>query len=144
MTNGRATVDDLTAAVDLPSGIRGAVSVRRVLRAVLMGWGFTDPDWLSSAVLVAGELVSNAIRHAGGGLALLVRAGDTRVWVAVVDGSPVRPVRRVADSGAGGTGVAGGGRGLLIVEALSARWGTDAHAGGKRVWATLMPYPTRG
>jgi len=134
MTSGPPAVADLAAAVDLLSGIRGVGTVRQALRAVLRGWGFTDADWLDAAALVAGELVSNAVRHAGGGRALLLRARGGHVWVSVVDGSSARPVRSSTEG-------ADGGRGLLIVEALSVRWGSAGHPGGKRVWARLVPYP---
>ena len=39
------------------------------------------------------------------------------------------------------TGGGDGGRGLLIVEALSSRWGTEPTDGGNCVWAELAIEP---
>jgi hypothetical protein len=36
---------------------------------------------------------------------------------------------------------ADGGRGVLIIEALSSGWGVHDHHGGKRVWVQLRPHP---
>ena len=70
------------------------------------------------------------MRHADTPVHLEVEVGAT-VRVEVCDGSAIVPAVRqpVAD--------AEHGRGLLIVEALSLRWGVDRTAGGKRVWVEV-------
>lgn len=59
------------------------------------------------------------------------RAAEYRVRIGVVDFSKQRPVR----------GTAGpedeAGRGLVLVDALAAEWGTELLPWGKRVWAEL-------
>jgi anti-sigma regulatory factor (Ser/Thr protein kinase) len=82
--------------------------------------------------LVATELVANALRHAGTDMTLrldLIRGG---VRLEVEDGSvrPLRP-RPAGPSDEGG-------RGLLLVDALSSRYGVEGEAKGKRVWAELL------
>jgi len=51
--------------------------------------------------------------------------------LAVHDGSPGHPQIRPFDAHASR------GRGLQLVATLAARWGCDAEAGGKTVWAEL-------
>lgn len=81
--------------------------------------------------LLASELLTNAVLHgsASEGIGLRVRwcAESLRVWVSdperaeplVLHPAPVDP----------------GGRGMAIVDAMSSRWGVDAHDGeGKSVW----------
>jgi hypothetical protein len=70
---------------------------------------------------------------AGGVLQLLIRADQGGgLYIAVCDGSSRAPVMREL------TGDAEGGRGLQIVQRLSARWGVETDdAGGKRVWVEL-------
>ena len=81
---------------------------------------------------VTSELVSNAIRHAGApavNLELMRLTDSGAVVVVVDDPSPDPPVLRdLADD-------AENGRGLHVVEALSARWGWTAQDPGKAVFA---------
>lgn len=83
--------------------------------------------------LVVSELIGNAYQHAPGHETVeleVVRHADT-VTVRVNDGSALRPMMRAA------TEDDTTGRGLMIVEALSSRWGFDDHEGGKQVWAEI-------
>jgi anti-sigma regulatory factor (Ser/Thr protein kinase) len=82
---------------------------------------------------VVGELVTNAVRHGGGCVAFSVESHDGHVTLAVADGSSVVPRRRRPDDR--------GGRGIAVIEGLSARWGVHDHQGGKRVWVELAPCP---
>ena len=88
-------------------------------------------DVCDDAALLVSELVNNAILHAGTELLVeLSRAGNT-ILIAVTDGS-TRPVRLRTSAPQ-----AKAGRGLLLVDALSTRWGVTAWPTGKRVWAEL-------
>lgn len=94
-----------------------------------------DQDCIDDAVLVASELVANAIRHT---VPLDRSAIDVRwdvvtdtVLIQVEDGSSTPPRRREPGERQPG------GRGLGIVEALAAEWGVDPTARGKRVWARV-------
>lgn len=126
-------MSELTAHVDLPLGCTAPAVARRVLGTTLPLWGFTDQPWLDGASLVVTELVSNAVRHGGGCVSLELRAHEAQVTLSVADGSAVVPRRADPDDA--------GGRGLLIIEALSQRWGVEDHRGGKRVWVLLPPHP---
>ena len=84
------------------------------------------------------ELVANAVQHAcedgTKAIGVILAHAGIPAWartVAVSDCSPQVPVRR--DTPAGSEQ----GRGLQIVEALSAHWGWRCGGGGKVVFAVL-------
>jgi anti-sigma regulatory factor (Ser/Thr protein kinase) len=89
------------------------------------------------AAIITSELVANAVQHACQdgtktiGVILTHAGTPAAVTVAVSDSSPQVPVRR--DTPAGGEQ----GRGLQIVEALSAHWGWRQEGSGKAVFAVL-------
>lgn len=62
-----------------------------------------SPDATDSVVLVVSELVTNALRHAGGVCSLRLAARPDAIEVAVADPSPARPCMRTPDLN-GGTG----------------------------------------
>jgi anti-sigma regulatory factor (Ser/Thr protein kinase) len=110
-----------------------AGSARRALHSAAMFGAAAEPD----ALLLVSELVTNSIVHAGhsGRDAIRVRAANdgstTRVEVcdrARGESLPMRPAPPP---------FATGGRGLLLVDALSDRWGMDTCARGTCVWFEL-------
>lgn len=77
------------------------------------------------------ELITNVVRHVPGRrcrICFLLRPGGVRVEVA--DGCPEMPAPAIGD------GLGEGGRGLVIVDAVTERWGVDVCPGGlgKTVW----------
>jgi anti-sigma regulatory factor (Ser/Thr protein kinase) len=85
------------------------------------------------AALLAGELVTNAILHARTGFEVRVTAVEDGARVEVLDDSPALPMAGTLAAGALS------GRGLMLVQTLSTRWG--AHPGpapGKTVWFELF------
>lgn len=93
------------------------------------------------ALLLASELVTNSVRHsgsaaAGGVVTVTVAAGDEVVRVEVTgrsgDGVPVLPPAS-ADADYEGES----GRGMLLVDALSARWGYQRGGGLATTWFEL-------
>ncbi len=92
---------------------------------------------VSDAALVLSELISNALRHATPLPGFTLRAcwrvlGDA-VEVAVSDGGG-ETVPTVNEP----VGWSVGGRGLGIVDRLSARWGVSDEGGETTVWALLQ------
>jgi anti-sigma regulatory factor (Ser/Thr protein kinase) len=84
------------------------------------------------ACVIASELVTNAIRHAGTPLHVTLAIADGRFLLAVRDGSPLPAVPTHPDP------QTPGGRGLLLVGEMSQAWGSVALPdGGKVVWAAL-------
>ncbi|MFC9292545.1 SpoIIE family protein phosphatase [Streptomyces sp. NPDC057011] len=99
---------------------------RHLVLAQLAAW---DLDELAfSTELIVSELVTNAIRHAGGQVRLRLIRADT-LTCEVSDSSNTQPRMRRARSSEEG------GRGLYIVAQLSHRWGSRYTAGGKTVWS---------
>ncbi|WP_175436402.1 SpoIIE family protein phosphatase [Streptomyces hawaiiensis] len=104
---------------------------RRFARRTLRSWGVTvDYD---AALLVVSELVTNALVHTDGKVRMDLTLVNNRLRIAIADASPRSPV-----SPASIGWEATGGRGILLVEALTATWGTLPVSGGKQVWAELV------
>jgi anti-sigma regulatory factor (Ser/Thr protein kinase) len=115
----------------LPSAVPSA---RLHTRQIVWEWGLTA---LTETVeLLVSELVTNGIAAtppagAVSPVRLWLLSDGTQILILVWDASPHPPVPAEVD------GYAESGRGLLLVEALSERWGSyaTAQAGGKIVWA---------
>jgi anti-sigma regulatory factor (Ser/Thr protein kinase) len=125
-----ATETTSLVAFTLPGTPYSVRMARFYVRAAL---GYHDlGDYAEDVETVASELVSNAIAHAGAltfGLELLRLEDSRTVAVVVTDPSPHPPVKHdpAADVERG--------RGLLVVEAMSARWGWTPNDPGKAVFA---------
>ncbi|MEW2708609.1 ATP-binding protein [Streptomyces koyangensis] len=107
----------------LPCTPESAPTARRLIRQALA----------DDACLIANEMVANACRHTRSPLirVSVTRLDGTRVEIAVTDRSRVLPARKPAAPDALD------GRGLLLVDAIAARWGADPQRWGKRVWAEV-------
>jgi anti-sigma regulatory factor (Ser/Thr protein kinase) len=91
-------------------------------------------DMIETASLVVSEVVTNAVIHARSDAELLLERTPAALRISVVDHGDGLSKRQ-------GTAGSHGGRGLLIVEALSSRWGTEPTDDGNRVWAELSIEP---
>lgn len=95
----------------------------------------SDEDLIALVVLLADEVVTNAVLHGEGPIDLAVDTNEERVKVTVRDRSEARPVpgepARHAEEG----------RGLSIVEAVASRWGVSAMEPGKSVWFEIDRAP---
>lgn len=111
---------------------------RRFTRKVLAG---CDENFIDDAEVVTSELVTNALnhalrtgdppRHVVPGIWLGIRSLKRYVHLCVRDPYPVRPVKKVA------TEVDTSGRGLFIVEALTAAYWVDPRTYDKTMHAII-------
>lgn len=107
---------------------------RALLTAALHAWGMRD-SFLSDTVLVANELVANAVDHALTVFNLTARLRGQIVTLSVHDNSSAHPVLQPHDV------TARRGRGLQLVDYLSLHWGCIPDEGGKTVWAEVRSAP---
>ncbi|EFL18215.1 ATP-binding protein [Streptomyces sp. C] len=139
---GRPAVDDTSAwRIALPHTTAAVPMARALIRTALTA--LTDLDrWPDSdtAELLTAELVANAVEHTAEGdpIELVVEVGAGGCQVEVHDGDPGPP----GDLTAGRPGPQPdpwqeGGRGLLLIRALSSACGHRPTARGKAVWFTL-------
>ena len=120
-----------------------ARTARQFVGEALTEWGLAHAAEL--AILLASELVTNAIRHAGTDdiLVRLEWAGGTApVRVEVHDHSPDLPSQPAAGRrGAEPDPLALSGRGLALVEVCADDWGVQVADDGKAVWFELDTGP---
>lgn len=121
----------LRAAIDLPRAAASVPAARRMLAELLSSWA--ADRFRDDATLLLSELVTNVVRHVPSlsTMVLEVRLSQPRLRVAVIDASAVPPAAGPRPA------AAPGGHGLLLVEALADRWGSEALLEGKRVWFEL-------
>ncbi|WP_343235035.1 ATP-binding protein [Streptomyces sp. SID10853] len=114
---------------------RLAADAREAAFRFLAGLHPAPPAHMSqNLVLLVSELVTNALRHAGGVTVMRLRADRRSVEVAVVDPSPAHPQDRTPDL----TGCTGG-FGWPMVQRLARTVAVRNEAdGGKAVCATLL------
>lgn len=119
-----------------------AGAARRRVADVCSSW---PADRVQIAVLLTSELVSNAVRHAGGGIRLLIRCDSHGLRVEIRDSNaalpPQHPVMPAPTPTAPGHRALEGGRGLSIVSALATDWGARPEPDGKTVWFELSATP---
>ncbi len=124
------------APQDIASWTLGADPVvvsraRRLVTEQLELWGLDDLVFPTE--LVVSELVTNAIRYAGGPVGVrLIRAGA--LICEVSDPSSTQPRMRRA------LATEEGGRGLFLVAQVSSRWGSRYTRAGKTIWSE-QPLP---
>lgn len=112
----------------LPANATSAQVARRLVREELSGCPRSVVD---VAELLVSELVANAIRHGGSAPLIRIEVEANHIQIAVQDGSTTAPELKEPSLDSGG------GRGLLLVDALSLAWGWSFTPTGKRVWFTL-------
>jgi anti-sigma regulatory factor (Ser/Thr protein kinase) len=118
--------------VPVPAAIAAA---RRFVAHALCA--LRDDPLTDAATLVVSELATNAVLHAGSAFRVGVRRSGPAVRIEVEDSCPTRPEQRPTDHDRPG------GRGIPLVEQVSARWGTDSSDGGKVIWSDLLPSGSR-
>ncbi|GAB2611592.1 hypothetical protein Aab01nite_66950 [Paractinoplanes abujensis] len=123
----RAAVPTITENM-LPV-LGAARRARDVITEACLRWD--EPDLIGSATLVGTELVNNAVVHARTMISMRVRLQLCHLHIAVTDGSAEHAVRRPLNPHHVG------GRGIPLVDAFSAAWGSTPLPTGKVVWSVL-------
>jgi anti-sigma regulatory factor (Ser/Thr protein kinase) len=128
------------AAAELPGA--GRTAERRAVRPAAyrqLLWEWQLTDFADSAELLVSEIVTNAIQITQADMhsapvRLWLLADQARLLILVWDASPLPPVRMSSSADAEN------GRGLLLVETISARWGWHflPDKGGKVVWTLTV------
>jgi anti-sigma regulatory factor (Ser/Thr protein kinase) len=94
--------------------------------------GRLDPRILDDLLLLASEIVTNVVRHAGTDAELWLDVRDHSVVFACLDHDTTLPTRRQP----GPTDE--NGRGLQLIESIASSWGVEPLPGkGKVVWVTM-------
>ena len=111
---------DLNAEAAFEPEPTAVAEARQFVRNTLISWGLSGRDELvADAVLLASELVTNAIVHAGTPVQLTCRLDGANVEVSVLDRHPARVIPD--PPGAAAAVDRPSGRGLLLPAALHAR-----------------------
>ena len=123
---------DVSSGTVVSSGpaVAGSVpAARRLVRETLLARGV--PQLVESAELLVSELVSNVVLHVGGTVTVAVSVHSGDVLLEVSDDSLVVPQLR-SYSRTSSTG-----RGVRLVQSLSAEHGVRVQEVGKTVWVRL-------
>jgi anti-sigma regulatory factor (Ser/Thr protein kinase) len=121
---------DREACVHLGPDVSSLGEGRRFVAKTLREWD-VDEETIEPVMLVANELVANAIVHAHSAPVLSLEGTGTDLMLRVADEAPDLKVERRETPGEDG------GRGLVLVEALCDGWGVDASESGKCIWASF-------
>jgi anti-sigma regulatory factor (Ser/Thr protein kinase) len=113
----------------LPRSTTAPALARGFVSSTLTSWAVRDD--FADVPLLASELVTNAVRHANGDVALSLQLEDDRMRVAVSDNSDALPVLGDIST------AHDGGWGLHIVDQLAASWGLETDGEGKTVWCEV-------
>jgi anti-sigma regulatory factor (Ser/Thr protein kinase) len=116
----------VSAHCDLPPEPESAAAGRSFVSAQV--GDYLSPEERDTAVLLASELITNAILHARTPLQVGVTCWPRRVMVSVGDRNLLRPEQQPYSE------ERTGGRGLGFVDALAHRWGVTEYEGGKTTW----------
>ncbi|KAB8159450.1 SpoIIE family protein phosphatase [Streptomyces sp. 3MP-14] len=116
---------DAVAGWEFPAEPGSVASAREAATGALAAWGLEDSIFATE--LIVSELVTNAVRFAGGPVGLRLIRGEA-LFCEVTDPSNTQPRMRRARS------TDEGGRGLFLVAQLSSRWGSRYGPSGKTIW----------
>lgn len=135
-TRGVDGVPRQSASLLLESDPRAAGAARHFLREVLDEWEISG-DPVDAAELCLSELVTNAVIHAGTSSELTLSHDDDGLTVIVRDlGGSSRPgdADSTVHMSEDDDPLRVFGRGLVLVDALAARWGSERDATGTTSW----------
>lgn len=116
-------------SISLSAGPVAAAAARRHVQAAIGTWSLSADPY--TAALLTSELVTNALRYAGGSIRLIITCSCGQLCVYVHDSSPEWPAPLDTSIDAED------GRGLMLVASLSTSWGCYRTSAGKAVYFTL-------
>ncbi|MFC9057701.1 ATP-binding protein, partial [Streptomyces sp. NPDC057074] len=121
----RAIAPANVATWEFPADPSAVAAARQAAAGQLAAWGLDEVSFTTE--LVVSELVTNAVRYAGGPIGLrLIR--ENVLVCEVNDPSNTQPrLRRARWSDEGG-------RGLFLIAQLTTRWGSRYTRNGKTIW----------
>ncbi|MBR7830809.1 SpoIIE family protein phosphatase [Actinospica sp. MGRD01-02] len=131
----RALHSDRVAVWDLETDYPVVAEARRLATAQLVEWGLEECSFVTE--LVVSELVTNALRYGMEPIQLRL-IYDRTLICEVSDSNSTSPHlrrARIFDEG---------GRGLMLVAQLTAKWGTRHTATGKTIWTEQALRPELG
>ncbi|MEE4598315.1 SpoIIE family protein phosphatase [Streptomyces sp. DSM 41524] len=132
----RAIPSDNVASWEFAADLTQVASAREATTRQLSAWGLDVEDVAFTTELLVSELVTNAIRYAGGPVGLRLIREDVLVCE-ISDPSNTQPrLRRARTTDEGG-------RGLFLVAQLASRWGCRYGHTGKTIW-TEQPLAAAG
>lgn len=114
----------------LDGSLTSARDARAFTAAALAEWGVADI--VDDVLLVVTELVNNAVTHASTECELRLSVNPLSLRIEVIDRGPGTPDPLPPSA------TRNHGRGLHLVDALTAAWGFEPMADGKVVWAELL------
>jgi hypothetical protein len=114
---------------EFDGGVGTVRTARRYVARTLDAWNLSHLS--ETACLLTSELAANAVSHVGGTYRLVVEWQASQLRIEVIDRSPLLP--RASPAAVDRDG----GKGLLLVQALAAGWGTQPVGEGKSVWFAL-------
>jgi hypothetical protein len=121
---------DTVACVNVPAETPSVSRCRRFLLACTRRWHLGKG--VDEATLALSELVSNAVEHAGGPIAVAVARHDGELHIDVTAPITAGVPRLLCPSGATASG-----RGLRIVNALGSSWGWKDCGSRRTVWVAV-------
>jgi anti-sigma regulatory factor (Ser/Thr protein kinase) len=122
-------IDDAERGRSFPGSPAALRPARQFVAEALSDWGLEE--MVDDAMLVVGELATNAVTHALSGFNVALARSDCALRLSVSDASQVVP--RSSKRTVHGIG----GHGMHVVAQLSSACGHHLVAGGKVVWADL-------
>jgi two-component sensor histidine kinase len=97
-----------------------------------------EPERVDAAVIVADELVTNALKHGAPPVVLSVEHDRDGIVASVSDRGKGLPAMKIPEL------TADHGRGMWVIDQLSEAWGVEEMVVGKRIWSRLRLQPSAG
>lgn len=113
----------------------GVKTARGFVDDSLRAWGLEEMS--EDLQLVASEVVTNALIHAGSDVDVRLRAFGDNIRMEVRDSDSDPPVPSAFSLTEEGSSQAESGRGLFLVDALASAWNSSPNGRGKTVWLEM-------